>query len=110
MTRKLTNREIVGEAMYSVLRSLNDNIPPPPTNPDGTFKTVEQLGNERRERDYNARQAIRYRESPPEPNELTQGKEIGYYEKKIGIENVLAFLVALIVVVVVIFILFNPQI
>lgn len=107
MTRKLTDKQIVDEAMYSVRRSLTDNIPPPPTNPDGTFKTVEQLGNERREREYNARLESRYRESPPEPNELTQGKEIGYYEKKIGIENVLAFLFAVVMVVVVFIILFR---
>ena len=107
MTRKLTDKQIVGEAIYSVRRSLTDKIPPPTANPDGTFKTVEQLGNERREREYNARLASRYRESPPEPNELTQGKEIGYYEKKIGIENVLAFLVAVVMVVVVFIILFR---
>jgi len=107
MTRKLTDSEIVGEAFYSVRRSLTDKIPPPPTNPDGTFKTVEQLGNERREREYNARLASRYRESPPEPNELTQGKEIGYYEKKIGTQNVLVFLFAVVMVIVVFIILFR---
>jgi len=48
MTKKMTNKEIVGEAMYSVKRSLTANIPPPPTNSDGTFKSVDQLVSERR--------------------------------------------------------------
>ena len=48
MTKKLTNKQIVGEAMYSVRRSLTVNIPPPPTNQDGSFKSVDQLVSDRR--------------------------------------------------------------
>lgn len=48
MTRKLTNKEIVGEAMYSVRRSLTANVPPPPTNSDGSFKSVDQMVSESR--------------------------------------------------------------
>lgn len=57
MTRKLTNKQIVGEAMFSVRHSLTANIPPPPANPDGTFKTVDQMVNETRERDWLKRKA-----------------------------------------------------
>ena len=51
MTRKLTNREIVGEAMYSVRNSLNANVPPPPT------KTLNQMVNENRYKVWQERKA-----------------------------------------------------
>lgn len=57
--RKLTNKQIVNEAYGSVKDHLGRNIPPPPTNTDGTFKTVDQLVSERRQKDYNAQQAQR---------------------------------------------------
>jgi len=57
MTKKLTNKQIVGEAMYSVRRSLNANIPLPPMNSDGSFKSLNQLVNERKTREWIAKKA-----------------------------------------------------
>lgn len=57
MTRKLTDKEIVGEAMYSVRRSLTANVSPPPTNPDGSFKSVDQMVGESRFKIWQQQQA-----------------------------------------------------
>ncbi len=56
MSKKLSDKQIVGEEMYSVKRSLTANIPPPPTNPDGSFTTVDQMVNNRRLKNYREQQ------------------------------------------------------
>lgn len=51
MSRKLTDKQIVEEMMYSVKNSLGVNLPIPPMNTDGSFKTLNQMASERSERE-----------------------------------------------------------
>ena len=89
MAKKLNNKEIVGEAMYSVRSSLNANIPLPPMNADGSFKSLNQMVGEGRLKEWKAQKANEAliaemdRRSANDPEQIQWEKEQGLRRRRV---------------------------
>ena len=82
--RKLTNSQIVSEAYQSAVEANTRNLPRPPMNSDGSFKSLRQLASGRKMREYEADLADRRdtREDPADYDYSDQGT--GQNKKAVG--------------------------